>query len=123
MLVNPATRPSVKEAMFAETLRDDLRVAARRLAHRPGFTAVAVLTLALGLGANIAIFTLVQATMLQRLPVARPAELVRLGDADTCCVNSGLQTGYALFSYSAYLHLRDRVPELSSLAAFQASGQ
>src|SRR5947209_2992667 len=101
----------------------DLRLAARRLAHRPGFTAIAILTLALGLGANIAIFTLVEAMMLQRLPVARPNELVRLGDNDNCCVNSGLQTAYSLFSYSAYLHLRDRVPELASLAAFQASRQ
>jgi predicted permease len=109
--------------MRAATLRDDLRIAARRLAQRPGFTAVAVLTLALGLGANIAIFMLVQATMLQRLPVARPEELVRLGDNDNCCVNSGLQTTYSLFSYSAYLHLRDRLSGLSSLAAFQASGQ
>src|SRR5207247_4744068 len=109
--------------MLTDAVRHDVRLAVRRLAQRPGFAAIAVLTLALGLGANIAIFTLVQATMLQRLPVARPAELVRLGDADTCCVNSGLQTDYALFSYSAYLHLRDRVPELSSLAAFQASGQ
>ena len=118
---NPATGPSVKDAMFAETLRDDLRIAARRLAQRPGFTAVAVLTLALGLGANIAIFTLVQATLFQRLPVPRPDELVRMGDDDNCCVNGGLQTSYSLFSYSAYLHLRDRVSELASLAAFQAS--
>src|SRR5437867_2183994 len=123
MLGNPANRPFVKEAMFAETLRDDLRIAARRLAQRPGFTAVAVLTLALGLGANIAIFTLVQATLLQRLPVARPDELVRLGDNDNCCVNGGLQTSYSLFSHSAYLHLRDRVSELASLAAFQAAVQ
>src|SRR5436190_17206973 len=120
MLGNPANRPFVKEAMFAETLRDDLRIAARRLAQRPGFTAVAVLTLALGLGANIAIFTLVQATLLQRLPVARPDELVRLGDNDNCCVNGGLQTSYSLFSYGAYLHLRDRLPMLTSLTAFQA---
>jgi macrolide transport system ATP-binding/permease protein len=120
---NPATRPSVKEAMFVEALRDDLRIAVRRLAHRPGFTAVAVLTLALGLGANIAIFTLVQATLFQRLPVPRPDELVRLGDDDNCCVNGGLQTSYSLFSHNAYLHLRDRVSELASLAAFQASVQ
>jgi macrolide transport system ATP-binding/permease protein len=115
-------RPS-NEPMVTATLRDDLLLAARRLTHRPGFTAVAVLTLALGLGANIAIFTLVQATMFQRLPIARPDELVRLGDNDNCCVNSGLQTAYSLFSYSAYLQLRDRVPELASLAAFQASAQ
>ena len=109
--------------MPAATLRDDLRFAGRRLVQRPGFTAVAILTMALGLGANIAIFTLVQATMLRRLPVTRPDELVRLGDNDNCCVNGGLQTAYSLFSHSAYLHLRDRLPQLTSLAAFQASVQ
>jgi len=77
--------------------------------------------MALGLGANIAIFTLVHATMLQRLPVSRPEELARLGDNDNCCVNSGLQTDYALFSYDAYLHLRERLPQLGSLTAFQAT--
>ena len=107
--------------MPVDTLRDDLRVATRRLIQRPGFTVVAVLTMALGLGANIAIFTLVHATMLQRLPVSRPEELVRLGDNDNCCVNSGLQTDYALFSYDAYLHLRERLPQLGSLTAFQAT--
>ena len=105
--------------MSTAFLLDDFRIAWRRLRHRPGFSLVAILTLALGLGANIAIFTLIEATMLQRLPVARPDELVRLGDNDTCCVNGGLQTDYSLFSYSAYLHLRDRLPMLSSLAAFQ----
>src|SRR5436190_24393278 len=114
---------SVKYTMFADTLAADLRLAVRRLVQRPGFSAIAVATLALGLGANVALFTLIEATMYQRLPVARPDELVRLGDSDTCCVNSGLQTEYALFSYDAYRHLRDRVPELASLAAFQASSQ
>ena len=107
--------------MRADDVLQDLRVAARRLGQRPGLTAVAVLTLALGLGANIAIFTLVQATMFQRLPVAEPDELVRLGDNDNCCVNSGLQTDYSLFSYSAYLHLRDRLAGLATLAAFMPS--
>jgi predicted permease len=98
----------------------DLRLALRRLGQAPGFTAVAVLTLTLGLGANTAIFTLVHAAMLQSLPVARPGELVRLGDDDNCCVNSGLQTSYSLFSHAAYVHLRDHTPELAPLAAFQA---
>src|ERR1043166_8414013 len=98
--------------MPIDTLRADLRVAFRRLAHRPAFTAVAILTLALGLGANSAIFTLVQATMLQRLPVSAPDELVRLGDNDNCCVNSGLQDDVSLYSYAATQHLRDRLPEL-----------
>ena len=63
-------------------LPDDLRVGVRRLLQRPGFTLVAVLTLALGLGANTAIFTLVHALMLRSLPVAEPQELYRLGDND-----------------------------------------
>src|SRR5436309_7422958 len=109
--------------MFADTLAADLRLAIRRLVQRPGFTAIAVVTLALGLGANVAVFSLVRATMYQRLPVARPGELARLGNNDNCCVNSGLQTDYSLFSYDAYRHLRDRLPELTSLAAFQASSQ
>lgn len=104
-------------------LGDDLRLAVRRLRRQPGFTLVAVLTLALGLGANIAIFTLVHAAMLRALPVTRPHELVRLGDDDNCCVNSGLQEAYSLFSYPAYEHLRDRAPELASLTAFQAMVQ
>src|SRR5689334_12189779 len=107
--------------MFLDFLREDFRLALRRVRQRPGFAATAILTLALGLGANTAIFTLVHAIMLQRLPVAQPDELVRFGDNDNCCVNSGLQRAYSIFSYSAYVHLRDRVPGLVSLAGFQAS--
>ena len=102
-------------------LRDDVRLALRRLHRRPGFTAVSLLTLALGLGANTAIFTLIRASMFQTLPVDRPDELVRLGDDANCCVNSGMQRRYSLFSVAAYEHLRDNTPELSSLMAFQAN--
>src|SRR5580700_10153413 len=101
-------------------LLNDLRLAARRLIHQPGFTLVAGLTLALGLGANTAIFALIHATMLQALPVSRPNELYRLGDTNNCCVNSGLQGSYSLFSYPLYSQLRDGSPEFSSLAGFQA---
>jgi predicted permease len=102
-------------------MRDDLRYAVRRLWHQPGFTATAVLTLALGLGANTAIFTLLNAVMFQSLPVPRPAELYRLGDDTNCCVNSGLQTNYSLFSTELYQHLHDSLPEFTDLAAFQAN--
>ena len=101
---------------------DDLRFAARRLRDQPGFALVAVLTLALGLGANIAIFTLVHALMLRSLPVDRPDELYRLGDTNNCCVNSGLQGSYSLFSYRLYEHLRDSTrDEFSTMAGFQAT--
>src|SRR6202050_4528766 len=102
-------------------LLDDLRLAVRRLRHQPGFTLVATGTLALGLGVNTAIFALIHATMLQALPVSRPNELYRLGDSNDCCVNSGLQGNYSLFSYRLYSQLRDGSPEFSSLAGFQAN--
>jgi hypothetical protein len=82
-----------------DTLALDLRLAIRRLAKQPGFAVVTILTLALGLGANTVVFTLVHALMLRSLPVAHPEELFRLGDNDNCCVNSGLQGDYSLFSY------------------------
>ena len=102
---------------------DDVRYAVRRLWQRPGFTLIATATLALGLGANIAIFTLVYGISYQPLPVRAPGELVRLGDDDNCCVNSGLQERYSLFSFRAYEHLRDGLPQLASISAFQANPQ
>ena len=89
----------------------ELRLAVRRLRQQPAFTAVAVLTLALGLGVNTAIFTIAHALSSQQLPVTRPSELYRLGDDANCCVNSGLQEDYSLFSTRLYEHLRDSLPE------------
>ena len=106
---------------FIETLLQDVRYAMRMLQRSPGFTAVAVLTLALGIGANTAIFTLVHAVMLQSLPVRNPSELYRLGnDNYNCCVMSGLEGRYTLFSKALYDQLRDNTPEFSELTAFQA---
>ena len=102
-------------------LFEDVRGGIRRLWQQPGFTAVAVVMLALGLGANTTMFTLVHELLLQRLPVERAEELYRLGDNNDCCVNSGLPGDFALFSYPLYRHLRDNIPEFSSLAGFQAN--
>lgn len=93
----------------------------RHLWQRPGFTLVAVATLALGLGANIAIFTLIYGIAYQPLPVRAPHELARLGDDLNCCVNSGLQDRYSLFSNRAYEHLRAGLSQFSSVTAFQAN--
>ncbi len=99
----------------------DVRLAFRHLRQQPGFTCVAVLTLAIGLGANTTVFTLVHALMLRSLPVERPHELYRLGDTTDCCVNSGLATSYSLFSFRLFEHLKANAPEFSDLTGFQAN--
>jgi predicted permease len=101
-------------------LQEDIRHALRQFAHDPGFTATAILTLALGIGATTAIFTLVHAVLLKSLPVAKPSELYRIGDVENCCVNGGLQDNWSLFSYDKYKTFRDGTPGFLELAAFQS---
>jgi predicted permease len=106
----------------------DLRYALRMLRKSPGFTAVAVLTLALGIGATTAIFTLIQQVMLRSLAVARPDQLWRIGDSDRCCFSNGYtqalghsvpQNDWNFFSWEAYKHFRANTPAFENLAAFQ----
>ena len=103
-------------------LMQDVQYALRQLRKAPGFTLTAVLTLALGIGANAAIFTLVHAVLLRNLPVVDPKTLVRVGDRNDCCVNGGTpeNNDYSLFAYDLYKHLKDNTPEFEQLAAMQA---
>ena len=89
---------------------NDLKFAFRQLLKNPGFTAVAVLTLALGIGANTAIFSVINTLLLRSLPVKNPDELVLV----TSLGRTG--PGYT-FSYPLYEKLRDGARSLSGLFA------
>src|SRR5579859_7850567 len=88
----------------------DISYGLRQLRKSPAFTVTAVVTLALGVGANTAVFTLVHAVMLKSLPVTEPSRLVRVGDNDNCCVQGSFQDDWALFSYDLYMYFRDHTP-------------
>jgi hypothetical protein len=94
----------------------------RQFRSSPIFTAAAVLTLALGIGGTTAIFTLIDAVMLRSLPVSDPTALYRIGDGDDCCVESGPQDRWGMYSYALFERLKAASPEFEELAAFQAGG-
>ncbi len=103
----------------------DIRLAFRQFRRSPGFSLTVVLTIALGIGANTAIFTLVHAILIKSLPVTDPRTLYRIGDKDDCCVNGGFENDdgdFDLFSYELYKHFRDSTAGFEQLAAMQAGG-
>jgi len=105
-----------------ETMWQDVRYAARTLRRSPGFTAVAVLSLALGIGANTAIFTLINALMLRSLPVSHPEQLVEL------LSRYPGEPRLSSFSWRHYEHFRDHNQSFSELLAasrarFQVAGE
>lgn len=99
----------------------DIRYALRQLRKSPGFAATAVLTLALGIGATTAIFSLVYQVMLRSIPVAHPEQLYKLGKTNDCCVEGGLQDDWGNFSYDLYKYLRDQTPGTAGIAAVDSA--
>src|SRR5262249_54524200 len=93
-----------------ETLFHDLRFGFRRLIKTPGFAIIAILSLALGIGANTAIFSLVNMILFRQLPVANPEAVVSVSAV-------GKEGQLAAWSYPNYLDFRDRNEVLSGLLA------
>src|SRR6516225_4010921 len=102
------------------TLRKDVVYALRQMRQSPVFTLTAMLTLALGIGATTAIFSLIHTVMLKSLPVTNPATLYRVGEGNDCCVNMGPEGSWGLFPYVVYQRFKAAAPEFDQMAAFQA---
>jgi hypothetical protein len=101
-----------------ETVVKDLRYAFRQFAHNPVFSTVAVLSLALGIGANTAIFSVFNAALLKSLPVRNPQDLVMLTDPDRSGVSIGSAGGERdLLTYTEFEKLRDRSKTLDLCAS------
>ena len=98
-----------------DTLLQDIRYALRQLAARPAFTAVAVLTLALGIGANTAIFSVADGVLLRPLPYERPDRLVLMWEATP-------QLPFMVVAYPDYLDWRHRGAMFSGLAVYNRYG-
>lgn len=106
-----------------ENLFKDIRYGFRGLLKRKAFAAVAVLTLALGIGANTAIFTLVNAVLLKKLPVSNPQELVLFSDmtGEGTSVEDTPRSGkWSRFSYASYKYFRDHNDSFQDIAALRS---
>jgi predicted permease len=115
---------SLAGEILMRAIWQDIRFGVRMLAKHPGFTAVAVLTLALGIGANTGIFTILHQVVLQRLPVPHPEQLVLLyspgpkqGHVSSDESGAPGDEGAESFSYPMYPNLRDRNSVFTGLAA------
>jgi putative ABC transport system permease protein len=113
---------AVDRGLRVDHLGHDLRYAFRALRHHRGFSAVVVLTLALGIGANTAIFSIVNALLLRPLPVSHPEQLVALGDVTQTNSSWSGQPRTDVYSYPLYKDVRDDNAVFSGLYATTGAG-
>ena len=114
----------MRKMNWLQDLAQDLRYGLRMLRNNLGFTAIAVLSLALGIGANTAIFTLIDAVMLRMLPVKNPQQLVSLKLAPDTQFPREAPDGdrSIVFPYPAFVQMREHNQVLSALFAFMDTG-
>src|SRR4030095_14937026 len=107
---------------FVETFGRDLRYAARLLRNSPGFACVALLSLGLGIGANTAIFQLLDALRLRRLAVESPQELVEIRIGGRPSRSGSFTSRFSRLTYPQWEQIRDRQQAFSGVLAFSARG-
>jgi hypothetical protein len=108
--------------MWLESLVQDVRYGLRQLRKSPGFTFITILSLTLGIGANTAIFTLLNTILLRPLPVQKPGELVLFGDGHAQGSTSSIPDGNTkLFSYAFFRDLRQKNASFSGIAAVDSN--
>jgi predicted permease len=109
------SKRSIWSLVWLERLWQDLKYGGRTLAASPAFTIVAVLSLAIGIGANCAIFSFADALLLRPLPVARPGEVFTVGSTSAI---EAFNASAIVSSYRDYVDIRDRSTSFEGLAAF-----
>ena len=107
--------------LVADSLRRHLFHGSRKLRASRGFTAAAVVTLALGMGGTTAIVTLMDSIMLRPLPVSDPGTLYRIGDGDDTTV-TGRHGRWGVFSFPLYERLQAGADEFEDITAFDWGG-
>jgi len=121
MVVKEVTR-DLDGRVWLARLAQDLRYATRLLRRSPGFTLVAILSLALGIGAATAIFQIVDAVRLRSLPVARPSELARIRIADMSGARGNFSSPYRPVNNRVFEQIRRQQQGFTDVAAWGASG-